>query len=77
MANDLHRRLKMLEANARNSAPVLAVSEIDQAVARYEGARDVHHTHTPTPDAFRTMLRAMRPSLARIFLAAHPQDLML
>jgi len=77
MGNDLRRRVKALEGNARNIAPVLTPDEIDQAVARYGGERGVHHTHTPSPSAFRTMLRAMRPSLARIFLTAHPQDLML
>ena len=77
MANDLRRRVKALEGNARNSAPVLTADEIDQAVARYEAERCVHHTHAPASSAFRTMLRTMRPSLARIFLHAQPADLML
>lgn len=77
MANDLRRRLTMLEANVRNSAPVLTISEIDQAVVRYDGDRGVAYPDTPPSSAFRTMLRAMRPGLACIFLTAHPQDLML
>ena len=77
MANDLRRRVKALEGNARNAAPALTADEIDQAVARYEAERYVLHTHTPASAAFRTMLRTMRPSLARVFLNAQPADLML
>ena len=76
MGNDLRRRVKALE-HQRNFAPMITADEIDQAVARYEVERCGHDDHTPPSSAFRTMLHAMTPSLARVFLTAHPQDLML
>ena len=77
MGNDLKRRLKMLEAETRNASPRLTLAEIDQAVDRYEGDRDVISIDTPTSSTFRTMLRAMKPAVGRLFLQAHPLDLLL
>lgn len=77
MASDLNRRLKMLEASADNASPRITKAEIGQAVDRYERDRGGYHDHTPTSCAFRTMLYAMRPAVARLYLPAHPVDLML
>lgn len=77
MANDHKRRLRVLERNARNFAPALTADEIDQAVARYGADKGIISSDTPSASAFRTMLCAMRPSLARTFLHAQPADLML
>ena len=74
MGNDLRRRLKALEATAA-SVVTISAAEIAAAVSRYsaEGAS----VGCPSADAFGTMLRSMRPGTARLFLTAHPLDLML
>ena len=77
MANDLKRRLSALESKAGDLPSALAPDEIDRAVMQYDAARCGHDDHTPPSSAFRTMLGAMRPSLARLFLHAQPADLVL
>jgi hypothetical protein len=76
MANDLRRRVKMLEGRVRNIAPALTADEIAHAVTRYEADRGEEYPETPPSSAFGQMLHAMSPSVARIFLHAHPVDLM-
>lgn len=77
MGNDLRRRVRLLEdRNRRNSGSVITADEIEQAVERYEHDRGERYSHTPSSAAFRTMLGSMQADTARLFLHAHPMDLL-